>query len=167
MLAPPAVKVTAVPAQVVGEFTVTVGFGLTVMVYVEPLPTQPFNVGVTVIVPDIAVVPALVAVKTGTLLLPLATKPIAVFELIHVKEAPAGELVNEDAATLAPGQTEKFAGTVAVGMGLIVKDVEAGVEGGHSLPTVKLIVFTPVVENVAGRGVAKFETNPAGTLDHE
>ena len=61
---------------------VTVGVGFTVMVKVRGVPLQvaPALVydGVTVIVPDIGVVPALVAVKLGMLPLPLAPKPIAI-----------------------------------------------------------------------------------------
>ena len=57
--------------------------------YVEVGPTQPFKVavtidGVTIIVPEIGVVPVLVAVKLGTLPLPPEPNPIAVFELVQV-----------------------------------------------------------------------------------
>jgi hypothetical protein len=79
---------TAVPGHTVeGAGTVaalTVGFGLTVIVYVEGVPVQPFKVGVTVIVPLMGVVPALVAVKPGTFPLPFAATPIPVLLLVHV-----------------------------------------------------------------------------------
>ena len=48
------------------------------------MPAQPFNVGVTVIVPLMGVVPVLVALKPGTLPLPLAAKPIPVLLFVHV-----------------------------------------------------------------------------------
>jgi hypothetical protein len=57
------------------------------------VPTQPFNVGVTVIVEVIGLVPVLVAVNPETFPVPLAGKPIAVLELVHAIVAPAGVLV--------------------------------------------------------------------------
>jgi hypothetical protein len=100
--------------------TVTVGVGLTVMVYVFGVPGQPATVGVTVIVAVIAVVPAFVAVNAGVFPDPDAAKPIAVFEFVHAKVPPPGVLVNADAGTAPPLQTVMFAGTVTVGVGLTV-----------------------------------------------
>jgi len=136
------------------------------MMYVEGGPAHPFSAAMTVIVPEIAEVPELVAVKLGTLPLPPAPSPIAVFEFDHVKVAPAGMLLKFVAATLAPGQTEKFAGTLTVGRGLIVNVVEAGVVP-HSFVTERLIVFNPIVENVVELGVAELDVKPVGTLVHE
>jgi hypothetical protein len=45
---------------------------------------------------------------------------MAVFELLQVKVAPAGELENVVRGTLAPLQTVMFAGTAATGVGLTV-----------------------------------------------
>ena len=56
------------------------------------------------IVPVIAVAPALVAVKAGTLPVPLAPIPIAVLELVQLKVAPAGVLTNPFNGTAAPAQ---------------------------------------------------------------
>ena len=63
-----------------GAFTVGVGFTVMVKFCGVPAHVAPALVydGVTVIVPVIGVVPALVAVKLGMLPLPLAPKPIAV-----------------------------------------------------------------------------------------
>jgi hypothetical protein len=61
--------------------------GLTVIVNVWAVPEQltpPLvNVGVTVIVALIGEVPALVAVNAGNEPVPLAPRPIVVFELLH------------------------------------------------------------------------------------
>jgi hypothetical protein len=45
---------------------------------------------------------------------------MAGFELVQLKVPPAGELVNVDAATVAPAQMVIGAGTVTVGDGLTV-----------------------------------------------
>ena len=66
---------------------------------------QPFRVGVTVIVPEIAVVPVLVAVKLGVLPLPLAARPMAVLLFVHANVAPEGVEAKLLAATVAPAQT--------------------------------------------------------------
>jgi hypothetical protein len=58
---------------------------------------------------------ALVAVNEGTLPEPLAARPMLVLLLVQVKVAPAGVLVKEAEATVAPVQTETLAGTVTVG----------------------------------------------------
>lgn len=63
--------------------TVTVGVGLTVIVYVETGPTHVFAVGVTVTVPEIVKAVVLVAVNPGVLPEPLAPRPIAVLLLLQ------------------------------------------------------------------------------------
>ena len=60
---------------------VTVGVGLTVMVKVLVVPEHEPLVGVTVIVLVIGDAVAFVAVNAAILPVPLAPKPIAVFEL--------------------------------------------------------------------------------------
>ena len=67
-------------------------------------PTQPDNVGVMVMVAVIGAVVTFVAVKAGTLVTPLADKPIAVLELVQVNVAPAGLLTNVFAGTAEPAQ---------------------------------------------------------------
>ena len=84
------------------------------------MPTQVANVGVIVIVETIGLAVTLVAVKIGVLVTPLAAKPIAVFEFVHVNEAPAGVLANVFAGTEAPAQTTTFASAVTVGNGFTV-----------------------------------------------
>lgn len=64
--------------------TAMVGIGFTEIRYVSLVPVQPFKVGVNVIVAVATLVPELVAVKEGTFPVPLAVKPIAVLELVHV-----------------------------------------------------------------------------------
>ena len=61
----------------------TVGDGSTLKLNVAGVPGQEAAVGVTVIRPEILVVPALVAVN-DILPLPLAGRPIAVLLLVHV-----------------------------------------------------------------------------------
>ena len=90
------------------------------MVYVDGVPAQPPTVGVTVMVPLIGVEPELVAVKEGTFPLPLAPRPMAVLEFVHVNDPPAGELLNEVAPTTVPLHTLELEGTVTVGVGLTV-----------------------------------------------
>jgi len=100
--------------------TLTVGVGLTVILYVELFPTQLFAVGVTVIVADIGLVPVLVAVNDGMLPEPLAAKPIAVLEFVQVKVAPGVTLVKVLAGTTPLLQTVILAGTDTAGIGCIV-----------------------------------------------
>jgi hypothetical protein len=57
-----------------------------VIVKLTGVPTQPFKVGVMETVPEMAAVVALVPVKGEILPDPLAPKPIAVFELVHVND---------------------------------------------------------------------------------
>ena len=61
----------------------TVACGYTVMVNDIGVPTQPFAVGVTVIVAITVVMPALVAVKDGIFPVPLPAKPMDGVLLIH------------------------------------------------------------------------------------
>ena len=63
---------------------VAVGVGLTVMVKVDGTPGQPVDVGVTVIVPVIAVFPVLVAVNEAISPVPLAAKPMAALVFIQL-----------------------------------------------------------------------------------
>ena len=62
----------------------TVGIGFTVMVNVIGVPLQAFALGVTVIVPDIGLLPAMVATNEGILPVLPKPKPMAVFELAQV-----------------------------------------------------------------------------------
>ena len=71
-------------------------------------------------VPLMGVVPGLVAVNAGTVVMPLAPKPMAVFELVQVTVPPAGVVANALAGTDAPVHTPKLAGTVTVGVGFTV-----------------------------------------------
>jgi hypothetical protein len=112
---------TVVPLQTtIFEGTETVGVGFIVIIYVEGVPGHPFAEGVTVIVPDIGVVPELVAVNAGTFPMPLAPSPIEVLLFDHAKVAPGVILVNALTGTVAPLQTAKFAGTTTVGVGFTV-----------------------------------------------
>lgn len=62
--------------------------------------------GVTVMVAVIGVVPVLVAIKEGTLPLPLAPSPIEVLSFVQVNKTPVDGLLNELPGTVAPLQTE-------------------------------------------------------------
>ena len=83
---------------------------------------QPFAVGITVTVVDIAefVFVVFVAVKAEIFPVPLAAKPTAVFELVQLKVVPATFPVNAIAFVVAPAQTTSFCGCVTVGVGLTV-----------------------------------------------
>jgi hypothetical protein len=83
---------------------VTVGLGLTVMVYVIGVPGQPLADGVTVIVAVMGDEVPLVAVKDGTLPVPDAPRPMAVLEFVHAKVVPDTGPVGTVAATTAPAQ---------------------------------------------------------------
>ncbi len=102
------------------EGTVTVGVGLTVIVYVDGVPVQPLTVGVTDIVAVIGSVPVFVAVNDAMFPVPLEAKPIAVFEFDHVYDPPVGTLVKVVAGMEFPLQTVIFAGTETVGVGFTV-----------------------------------------------
>lgn len=102
------------------EGTVTIGVGLTVIVYVEGVPIQLFTVGITIIVAVILDVLVFVAVKVGIFPVPIAAKPTAVLEFDHVNVPPAGKLIKLDAGTVPLLQTTMLAGTVTNGVGLTV-----------------------------------------------
>ena len=91
--------------------------------------------GVTVIVAVISVLPGLVAVNCGTLPVPDAAKPIAVFELVQVTVAPEGVIVKLVAGTNAPSFTVIFAGTVTVGQTLTATYDYTDVENGTDAST--------------------------------
>ena len=74
---------------------------------------HPFNVGITVIVAVMSVFPVFVAVNTGKFPLPLAAKPILVFELVQLKLAPVGRLVNGLEFTSEPSQKVWFDGSTS------------------------------------------------------
>jgi hypothetical protein len=84
-----------------------------------------------------------VAVNEGTLVLPLVDKPIAGFELVHVKVAPEGVLANVFAGTEAPAQNVKLGSATTVGEGFIVKVVFALVVP-HSFVTATVISLEPI-----------------------
>jgi len=72
-------------------------------------------------VPLIAEPVPLVAVKPGTLPVPLAAKPIAVLLFVHVKVVPAAGLaIKAEAGTDTPAHTVISAGFVTVGTGFTV-----------------------------------------------
>lgn len=137
--------------------TVTVGTGLTVMVYVAAVPAHPLAVGVTVITPVIGAVVVLVAVNEGTLPVPPAPSPIAVLLLVHVKVVPGVGLVNVVDVTPALWHTWKLAGTVTTGMGLtVITYDDAG-------PVHPLALAVTVIVAVIGDDVVFAAVN-AGTL---
>ena len=112
---------TSTPAQTVSlTGGVITGSGLMIIVYVTGLPGQPFKVGVTVMVPAIAALVVLVAVKAGMLPVPVAARPMAGLLLVQVKVAPAGTLVSVTAATAAPAHFVWLGGTVTVAKGSTV-----------------------------------------------
>lgn len=119
-MAPLAEREAVPPGQIVGEFTVTIGNGFTVIVYVVGAPIHPAKVGVIVTVETIGLAVAFTAVKTGVLTVPLATNPIDGSEFVQANVAPAGVLANVFAGTEAPAQTTTFASAVTVGKGFTV-----------------------------------------------
>jgi hypothetical protein len=94
------------PLHTVAVFgVVTTGAGLIVITYTSATPAHDPEVGVTVIFAVIGVVPVLVAVKDGILPVPLAPKPILVFEFVQLNVTPVeGVDVNELSGTVAPAQ---------------------------------------------------------------
>ena len=62
--------------------------------------------------------PAFVAINAGTAPAPDELKPIAEFELVQAKVAPAGTLVKFTAAALSPLHKEEFPGTMLAGLAL-------------------------------------------------
>lgn len=93
----------------------TVGVGLMVIVYEDDGPIQLFNVAVTVTVAVIGVVVLLIAVKPGTLVLPLAANPIMGFELVQLIVAPGGVLLKIVSDAVVPLQKVRSSGTATVG----------------------------------------------------
>lgn len=108
-------------AEVLFAVAVITGNGLTVIVYVDGVPAQPFTLGVTVIVDVTGDDVALAAVKLCTFPVPLASeRPIVVLELVQLKVAPEGALVKLDDGTVSPEHMVIFAGTVTVASGFTV-----------------------------------------------
>ena len=80
-----AVAATVPPTQTETlAMAVTTGKGFTVWLKLTCAPVQPFNVGVTFIVPIMAALDALAEVKEGTSPTPLAERPILVLVLIQL-----------------------------------------------------------------------------------
>jgi hypothetical protein len=73
-----------------------------------------------VIVPVIALPVALVAVNAGVLAVPLAARPMPVFELVHANVEPVGLLTKPFAATASPAQNVRSASATTVGSGFTV-----------------------------------------------
>lgn len=74
--------------------------------------------GVTVIVAVISVLPGFVAVNCGTLPVPDAAKPIAVFEFVQLMDTPVDGVVTKLVAGItSPSFTVILAGTVTEGTG--------------------------------------------------
>jgi len=90
------------------------------MVYVPVLPTHPFAVGVTVIVPTTAVLPLFKAVKDAILPIPEEAKPIDGSEFVHVKVVPDTVPVKFTGLIAALLQTTWLATVVIVGVGFTV-----------------------------------------------
>jgi len=103
------------------------GNGSTVIVNVTGVPEQlippPVKLGVTVIVPLIAALVVLVAVKLAILPAPLAARPMPVLLFVQLNTVPGTVPVNVTAVVDAPLQTDWLAtaATVAVGLTVIVK----------------------------------------------
>lgn len=133
-------------------------------------PTQVPNVGVIVIVPMIAPAVAFVAVKAGTLPVPLAPKPIAVFEFVHANVAPAGVLAKEFNGAASPGQKVKLASGVTTGNGftVIVKLMVAPTQVPIVGVAVMVLVIGPAVAFVAvnaGMFPLPFAASPIPVLE--
>ena len=97
----------AVPfSQTVLLFTLmeAVMVGLTVMLKVIAGPGHPFAVGVTVIIPVMGALVALLVVNDGIFPEPLAAKPMAVLLLVQVKVVPATGPVRKTGGAVAPEQ---------------------------------------------------------------
>jgi len=139
VLTKPEAETDALLQTVISAGTVTVGVGLTVIVYDEGAPTQLLAVGVTEIVDVMVVVPVFVAVNEAMSPVPLEARPMAVLELVHENDPPAGVLTKLVAGTEALLQTVMFAGTATVGVGLTVIVYEEGV------PTQLLAVGVTVI----------------------
>ena len=64
---------------------------------------------------------AFVVVNEGVFPVPLAARPISVFEFVHAKVAPATGELNAEAATVLPAQAVTFVIAFTVGVGLTVR----------------------------------------------
>ena len=113
-------------------------------------PGQPAPVGVTVIVPEIGPVVALVAVKAAILPVPLAARPIAVLEFVQLYTVPATEPVKVTAVVVAPVHTVWSATALTFAPGLTVIVKLTGVPGQLMPP----LVNTGVIVIVATCGTA-------------
>jgi hypothetical protein len=100
--------------------TVTIGVGFTVMEYVDGVPGQVFTMGVTVIVPDMGVIPEFVAVNDEISPEPPATNPIAILEFVQAKVPPVGVVPKVVEETRSLLHTEISNGTLTVGVGFTV-----------------------------------------------
>ena len=138
--------IVALLHTVIFDGTVTVGVGLTVIVYVEGVPTQLFTVGVTEIVAFIGEEPEFVAVNDGTLPEPLDTSPMFVFEFVQEKVPPTGTLEKMVVVTRVLLHAEKFEGTETVGVGFTVIVYADGVPG--QLFTVGVTLIIAIISDV-------------------
>ena len=75
--APEALSVVELPEQIFGLFTVTDGFGFTVIVNVIEVPVQPFKEGLTVMVEVIGALVLFNKLNEGIFPVPDEAKPIA------------------------------------------------------------------------------------------
>ncbi len=87
------------------------------MVKVETVPVHPLAAGVMLIVPEIGVFVAFVAVNEGTVPLPLAANPINVLLFVHVKVVPATGPESVVIGTTTPVQEVLFAMLLTIGVG--------------------------------------------------
>ena len=84
VLAPEAVSVAELPAQMVALFTEILGLGFTVMVNDIEFPVQLFSDGLTVMVEVIGAPALLVNMKEGIFPVPVEASPIAVLLFVQV-----------------------------------------------------------------------------------
>lgn len=114
---PDEVRVTEDPRQIpmAVEEVLTKGKGLTVIVKVLSGPVQLFKDALTVIILVIGLEVELIAVKERGFVCPFVLRPIAVFELVHEKDAPGRLLVNVEAVTVVPAHSVIFTGVFTTG----------------------------------------------------
>lgn len=128
--------------------------------YDAAAPTQPFKVGVTVIVAVIGALVVLVAVKASMFAFPVAAKPIAVFEFVQVKVAPVGTVVKTAAGIVAPAHTVVFVGTVTTGgVPIVMVCVEMSTQPVFDVAA-KETKYTPGVVYVCPAGLAAVDVLP-------
>jgi hypothetical protein len=113
--------------------------GFTVNTNEVGVPEQPSNVGVTVIVPEIAVLKMFVAMNAPMVFVPVAAKPMEVLLLAQLKTVPLTVPVNTTAVLCSPTQSTWFdtASTVGVGFTLTVRVKVAPVQ----LPEIGVTVY--------------------------